>query len=140
MGTANSLVSLHGVRVLVVEDDPTTRAGLTVVLERCGALVTAVGSAREALRAFDRFPPHVLVCDIGLPDEDGYTLMQKVRAREPEEGGKVPSAAVTAYASAEDRRRALQAGFWEHIPKPVELGKLLDTVANLRRAALLPGH
>jgi CheY-like chemotaxis protein len=140
MASGDNTVTLHGVRILVVEDDPDTRAGLVVVLERCGAVVTAVGTSLDALRAFDDVRPQVLVCDIGLPDEDGYSLMQKVRARDPEAGGKVPSAAVTAFATPEDRRRALQAGFWEHLPKPVELRQLLDTVVNLRRASLLPGY
>jgi CheY-like chemotaxis protein len=140
MASHDHRINLHGVRILVVEDDPDTRVGLAVVLERCGAEVTAVGTSTEALRAFDVVHPQVLVCDIGLPDEDGYSLMQKVRARNPEEGGKVPAAAVTACTTPEDRRRALQAGFWEHLPKPIELGKLLDTVANLRRASLLPGY
>jgi len=139
MVSLDRLENLHGARILVVEDDPDTRAALAIVLERCGALVTAVGSSREALDVFDDSRPHVLVCDIGLPDEDGYALIRKVRARGAEKGGKVPAAAVTAYATPEDRRRALQAGFWEHLAKPVELRKLLDTVATLRRASVLPG-
>jgi CheY-like chemotaxis protein len=140
MVTLDRLENLRGARILVVEDDRDTRDALAIILERCGAVVTAVGSAREALEVLDDSRPHVLVCDIGLPDEDGYALMRKVRARDPAHGGKVPAAAVTAYATDEDRRRALQAGFWEHLPKPVELRKLLETVATLRQASVLPGH
>ena len=140
MASLDRLESLRGARILVVEDDTDTRDALAILLERCGAVVTAVGSAREALEVLDDSRPHVLVCDIGLPDEDGYALMRKVRARDPDRGGKVPAAAVTAYTTAEDRRKALQAGFWEHLPKPLEVRKLLETVATLRQASVLPGH
>jgi CheY-like chemotaxis protein len=131
---------LHGLRILLVEDDPEYRAGLSLLLERAGAVVTAVGSAHDALEALELGRPDVLLCDIGLPDEDGYALMRKVRALDPDRGGKVPAAAVTARSSQDDRRDALDAGFWAHLPKPVEVPKLLATVANLGRAGSIPGY
>ena len=90
-------------------------------------------SAAEALQMIDEWQPDVLVSDIGMPVEDGYELMRKVRAREPERGGLVPAVALTAYARTEDARRALEAGYHAHIPKPVEPGELATVVASLVR-------
>lgn len=131
---------LDGLRILIVEDDPEYLAGLSLLLERAGAVVTAVANAHDALEALERTRPDVLLCDIGLPDVDGYTLMRKVRMLDPDHGGKVPSAAVTARSSQDDRRDALDAGFWAHLPKPVEIPKLLATIANLGRASSSPGY
>jgi signal transduction histidine kinase/ActR/RegA family two-component response regulator len=128
---------LRNVRVLVVEDEKDTRDLLVMALSGCGAEVTAASSVPEALAAFDRRKPDVLVSDIGLPVEDGYSLIRKVRARN---GNAVPAAAVTAYAGAEDRRRALEAGFQTHLAKPVDPSELVATVARLagRRVAVGP--
>ncbi len=119
---------LRDVRILVVEDEKDTRDLLVTALEQCGAEVTAADSVPEALAAFDRARPDVLVSDIGFPGEDGYSLIRKVRARN---GGGVPAAAVTAYAGAEDRRRALEAGFQTHLAKPVDPSELIAAVAHL---------
>ena len=122
---------LREVRVLVVEDEEDTRDLLVTALEQCGADVSAVGTVPEALEFFDRAAPDVLVSDIGVPIEDGYSLIRKVRAREEGQGGRVPAAALTAYARAEDRLRALEAGFQTHLAKPVDPSDLVATVARL---------
>jgi signal transduction histidine kinase len=130
---------LAGVRVVVVEDEADTRELLMVALQQCGAEVAAFGSVPEALAAFDRAVPDVLLSDIGVPGEDGYSLIRKVRAREPALGGNVPAAALTAYARAEDRLRALESGYQTHLVKPVDPAELIATVARLAgRTALIP--
>ena len=124
--------SLEGLRVLVVDDEADARESLTVVLEQCGAVVTAVASVREALGAFARQRPDILVSDIGMPEEDGYSLIEKVRVLEAaQRGGRIPAVALTAYAAPEDRRRALAAGYELHVPKPVTPEELVTAVANL---------
>jgi signal transduction histidine kinase len=122
---------LAGVRVLVVEDEADTRELLVVALQQCGAEVNAFGSASEALAAFDHGAPDVLLSDIGMPVEDGYELIHKIRARPHGQGGDVPAAALTAYARAEDRLRALEAGYQTHLAKPVDPAELVATVARL---------
>jgi CheY-like chemotaxis protein len=124
---------VDGLRVLVVEDDADTREALAIVLRQQNAQVIAVTSAVEAMEAMDRSPPDVLVCDIGLPGEDGYALIRRVRARDPERGGRTPAVALTAFAQAEDRRRALQAGFQVHVSKPLDPADLTEVVAMLAR-------
>jgi CheY-like chemotaxis protein len=121
------------VRVLFVEDEQEGREILSIVLTRAGAEVLAVSTVREALSALDHFTPHVLVSDIGMPGEDGYGLLRQVRARPPEKGGRVPAAALTAYARSEDRMRALAAGFQTHVPKPINPGELIAVVSALAR-------
>jgi CheY-like chemotaxis protein len=125
------LADLSGLRVLVVDDEADSLEFLDVSLSRCGAEVRAVTSAAEALSLLEAFRPDVLISDIGMPHEDGYTLMRKVRALGAEHGGAIPAAAVTAYARAEDRMRALLAGFQTHIAKPVEPAELAAVVASL---------
>ncbi|MEA2695666.1 MAG: hypothetical protein QOJ16_5053 [Acidobacteriota bacterium] len=122
---------LAGVRVLVVEDEEDTRELLVRALERGGAEVEAAAAVAEALALLDRRLPDVLVSDIGMPEEDGYSLIRKLRARGPERGGTLPAAALTAYARSEDRVQALQAGFNTHIAKPVDPYELVCRVARL---------
>jgi signal transduction histidine kinase len=122
---------LKNLRVLVVEDEADTRDLLVMALEQCGAEVAAFGSVPEALESFDRQVPHVLVSDIGVPLEDGYSLIRKIRSREAGRGGGVPAAALTAYARAEDRQRALEAGYQTHLAKPVDPSELIAAVARL---------
>jgi CheY-like chemotaxis protein len=122
--------SLEGVRVLVVDDESDARDALALVLERCGARVTVAGSAAEALAAWRRDSPDVLLSDIAMPGEDGYSLIRKIVASRPD-AHPVPAAAVTAYATSEDRRRALEAGYRDHLSKPVDPGALIATVARL---------
>jgi PAS domain S-box-containing protein len=122
---------LQGLRVLVVEDEPDSREMLVIVLTRCRAEVRAVSNASDALAQLESWLPDVLISDIEMPGEDGYTLIRKVRSLPPERGGKIPAAALTAYARAEDRMRALLAGFQLHVPKPVEPAELAAVVASL---------
>jgi PAS domain S-box-containing protein len=122
---------LRDLRVLVVEDDPDARDLLGLMLTSRGAEVMACASAAEALRILDEWRPDVLVSDIGMPVEDGYSLMRKVRARGAERGGFIPAVALTAFARSEDARRALEAGYQAHVPKPVEPDELAAVVASL---------
>jgi signal transduction histidine kinase/BarA-like signal transduction histidine kinase len=121
---------LDGIRVLVVEDEVDARDALSVIMSQAGATVTAVGTAREALSELNAWRPDVLVCDIGLPVEDGYALIDKVRALGVDRGGSVPAVALTAYAQANDRARALAAGFQAHVAKPCEPDQLLRVLAR----------
>jgi signal transduction histidine kinase/ActR/RegA family two-component response regulator len=123
--------ALNGLRVLVVEDEPDARKIITTLIERTGAEVFACESADEALDALEKWHPDVLMSDIAMPGEDGYSLINKVRALPAERGGDVPAAAFTAYARDEDRRRALEAGYQMHIAKPVSSGQLLAMIAHL---------
>ena len=122
---------LDGLKVLVVDDEANTRELLSVVLTRCGAVVDTAGTVVEALSSIERSKPDILISDIGMPGEDGYELIRKVRALAAEKGGKVPAVALTAYARTEDRLRVLRSGYQMHIPKPVELTELVAIVANL---------
>jgi len=122
---------LKDLRVLVVEDEKDTRDLVVMALRQSGAEVAAYDSVPEALAAFDLLPPDVLVSDIGIPEEDGYSLIRKIRSRDPGSGGKVPAAALTAYARSEDRRRALEAGFQRHLAKPLDPAELVAAVAQL---------
>jgi len=122
---------LGGVRVLVVDDDSATLEMLRVILENHGAGVIAASSAGEALEALEHSLPDALVSDLGMPDHDGFELIEQVRQRGPEHGGNIPAVALTAYARVEDRVRALAAGFQIYVPKPVDPGELIAVVANL---------
>jgi signal transduction histidine kinase/CheY-like chemotaxis protein len=125
------LPNLTGIRVLAVDDEGDTRAMIRGVLEQFGANVLTAGSAEEALEVFPGWKPDVLLFDIGMPQEDGNMLIQKVRQLEAKEGRNTPAIALTAYARVEDRMRALAAGYQMFIPKPVEAGELVVTIANL---------
>jgi CheY-like chemotaxis protein len=118
-------------RVLLVDNEPDARELLSLILLSYEAEVRDCASAAEALQTLDEWRPDVLVADIAMPFEDGYELMRKVRALEPERGGLIPALALTAYARAKDARRAVKAGYQSHIPKPVEPGELAMAVANL---------
>jgi CheY-like chemotaxis protein len=124
---------LVGLKVLVVDDDADTRELLALVLTRCGARPMPVASAEEAVTALEREPWDVLLSDVGMPGKDGYALIRRVRSRDKERGGRIPAAALTAYARAEDRLQALNAGYQMHIPKPVEPAELVAVVAALAR-------
>ena len=122
---------IAGVRVLVVDDEPDARMLVRRLLEDCEAIVSTAESAREALERLERNPPDVLVSDIGMPGEDGYSLIRRVRALGPDRGGNTPAVALTAYARAEDRVRSVLAGFQMHVSKPVEPAELITMVASL---------
>ncbi len=122
---------LDGLKVLVVDDEADTRELLKVGIGQCGAEVVTAGSAQEALEVISEQSPDLLISDIGMPGEDGYELIRKVRALPPRRGRKIPAIALTAYARTEDRMRALRAGYQSHIAKPVELAELLTVMASL---------
>jgi PAS domain S-box-containing protein len=122
---------LKNARVLIVDDEADARAVLTTIIKRCGAEVMAVGSVAEAVEALDSFKPDVLMSDIGIPGEDGYSLIRKVRSLSPEQGGKIPAVALTAYAREEDRMRALLAGYQVHVAKPVNPAELIAVLTGL---------
>jgi signal transduction histidine kinase/CheY-like chemotaxis protein/PAS domain-containing protein len=124
---------LVDLRILVVDDEPDARDLVAAVLEQCGAKVTTAASARDALALLERELPDLLLSDIGMPEEDGYSLIRKVRALPG--AAHIPAAALTAYARAEDRRKALDAGYMMHIPKPVEPAELVSVIASLTRFA-----
>ncbi|MEI1375127.1 ATP-binding protein [Nostoc sp. UHCC 0926] len=129
--TNNYLPRLDDLRVLIVDDEADARHLLTTILGQYGAQVIAAASACEALLALQQFHPHILVSDIGMPQEDGYTLIRQVRALPKDQGGRIPAVALTAYARPEDRTQALLAGFQLYVPKPVNPGELAAVVANL---------
>ena len=123
--------NLAGTKVLVVDDEPDVRSLVKRFLEDCEAIVVIAGSADEAFGLVPTERPDVIVSDIGMPGEDGYSLIRRVRALSPEEGGDTPALALTAYARAEDRVRAVMAGFQQHVAKPVEPAELIALVASL---------
>jgi PAS domain S-box-containing protein len=128
---AETAGDLAGVKVLVVDDDPEALALLRTVLERSGATVIVAPSAERGLAELTSRLPDVLVSDIGMPGDDGYALIRRVRALPPDLGGRVPAAAVTAYARAEDRLTALQAGYQVHMAKPLVPAELIAAVRSL---------
>ncbi len=122
---------LDGVRVLVVDDEADARTLFCRILSDRGAKVELVSSAPAALRAIEGAAFDVLVSDIGMPKEDGYQLIQQVRALPAERGGGIPALALTAYARNEDQAKALDAGFDQHLTKPVDAAELISHVAAL---------
>ncbi|MBD2075161.1 response regulator [Phormidium sp. FACHB-592] len=122
---------LENLQILLVDDDPDTRQFQAFLLQQKGAIVTAVDSGLAALQALEQFIPDVLVSDVGMPDIDGYMLIQQIRLRPAAQGGTVPAIALTAYAAEVDRQKALQAGFQTHVTKPVEPAILVEAIASL---------
>ena len=122
---------LSGLTILIVDDQPDARNLIARVLEDAGAMVVAAASADEALALVDAKRPDVLVSDIGMPDTDGHELLRRIRGLGPEHGGQLPAIALTAFARAEDRTRALQAGFLVHVTKPVDASALVATIAGV---------
>jgi CheY-like chemotaxis protein len=125
---------LDGVRVLVVDDTALVLEVVTEILRGVGAIVTAVGSARAALQALRSEPPDVLLSDIAMPGEDGYWLIDRVRALPADAGGATAAIALTAHGGLEDYPRVLRAGFQAHLAKPVGMRELVSTVAALNRS------
>ena len=127
----DSTQRLDGVSIMVVDDDGDSRSFMCQLLEDRGASVVSAESTSDALTSFTQARPDVLVSDIGMPDEDGYSLIRRVRALPRERGGRTPAVALTAYAQSEDRTRALLAGFGNHVAKPVDPQELVAVVASL---------
>ncbi len=124
-------LDLTGIRVLAIDDEPDARELLTVLLTEYGADVLTVASASEVLVNLETFQPAVLVSDIAMPEVDGYTLIQQIRALPPRQGGQVPAIALTAYAREDDHQRAISSGFQRHITKPLEPERLVQAVVTL---------
>ncbi|MEH2213920.1 hybrid sensor histidine kinase/response regulator [Nostoc sp.] len=122
---------LAGLRVVVVDDEADTRNFLSFMFEEYGAFATAVASVDEALAVLEQAKPDILISDIGMSGQDGYTLIRKLRSLEPEKGGRIPAIALTAYTREEDRLKALSAGFQQHLSKPIDPNKLIAAVANI---------
>jgi CheY-like chemotaxis protein len=127
----SELQSLDGLRVLLVDDEVETREIISTVVERTGAEVKTCTTAREALCELVDWRPHVILSDIAMPDEDGYSFINRVRSLPQDEGGNTPAAALTAYARDEDRKQVLAAGYQMHIAKPIGAGQLVQMIAKL---------
>jgi CheY-like chemotaxis protein len=138
VGAGNgSAPALAGKHILLVEDDVDSRELIAMFLESCGAEISAVGSATEALESVARRAPDLIVSDIAMPGKSGYELIRELRARPGDRGGRVPALALTAYAAQEDVRKARQAGFDAHMAKPVEMLHLARVLSEL--AVARPG-
>lgn len=130
---------LSALRILAIDDEKDARDMLRTLLEACGADVLTAASAKEGLAALAGWKPHVLICDIGMPEEDGYSLIRKVRALGSDRGGSTPAIALTGYVRVEERMRALEAGYQMFLPKPVETDELQLVIAGLvERKARIP--
>ena len=128
-----TLPALGPLRALVVDDEVDAREAISIVLEQCGATVTAVGSVAEALASFEKSVPDIVVSDIAMPHEDGYVLITKLRAIPQDRGGRVPALALTAYAGSIDEKRILASGFQAYLAKPMSATALGAAVASLVR-------
>jgi signal transduction histidine kinase/CheY-like chemotaxis protein len=128
---AAEIHSLDGLRVLLVDDEPEARQIISTVITRTGAEVKACTSAHEALAKLAEWKPDVILSDIAMPDEDGYSFIGKVRSLPRDKGGETPAAALTAYARDVDRRQALAAGYQMHIAKPIGASQLVTMIARL---------
>ncbi|HEY6194142.1 MAG TPA: ATP-binding protein [Candidatus Eisenbacteria bacterium] len=124
---------LDGIRVLVVDDESSSCEALDVLFNSCGAEARVASSAEEALLVFDEWQPDVLVSDIAMPGEDGYSLIRKIRLRSPGRGGLTPAVALTAFAKIEDRVTILAAGFQMYLSKPANPNELIAVVSSLAR-------
>ncbi|MFM2312779.1 MAG: hypothetical protein RLZZ04_2055 [Cyanobacteriota bacterium] len=131
--TWESETTLSGIRVLAVDDELDSRTILAYMLDSYGAEAMVVASAREVLTVLESFNPDILVSDIGMPEINGYDLLNQIRALTPERKEPLPAIAVTAYAREEDRQQALAAGFQGYISKPVDLGKLMEIIFQLAK-------
>jgi chemotaxis methyl-accepting protein methylase/signal transduction histidine kinase/chemotaxis response regulator CheB len=128
-GREKDYAALVGLRVLIVDDDKRTREAVGEVLELAGAHTERASSAAEGLLAVDTFKPQVILCDIAMPNEDGYAFVSKLRLKEG--ASSIPALALTALAAQDDRRRALAAGFQLHLAKPIDIDRLRDAVLQL---------
>ena len=117
--------------MLVLEDDEGTRESLAEILAVAGASVRAVATVKEGMHALSEFTPDVVLSDLAMPGEDGFSFISRVRSLPPERGGRTPAAALSALASTEDRQHALDAGFQMHLPKPVDIDVLFSAVVRL---------
>ncbi len=128
-------IDLAGMRILIVDDEPDARDLLEILLTQHGATIQAAASATEALAAMTAFQPELLISDIGMPGMDGYKLIQQIRTLPTEQGGNIPAIALTAYAREADSQQALASGYQQHIAKPLDLDKLLQTIVLLKSSS-----
>ncbi|MBW4423783.1 MAG: response regulator [Nostoc desertorum CM1-VF14] len=124
-------LNLSGIRVLLVDDEVDSKELADFILQEYGAEVISVGSPFEVISTLMDFQPDVLVLDIGMPDMDGYMLLEEIRSLPPEQGGQIPAIALTAYAGKVDKQQAISAGFQAHLPKPVDADQLVEVIAEL---------
>ncbi len=124
-------LNLSGIRVLLVDDEVDSKELADFILQEYGAEVISVGSPFEVISTLIDFQPDVLVLDIGMPDMDGYMLLEEIRSLPPEQGGRIPAIALTAYAGKVDKQQAISAGFQAHLPKPVDADQLVEVIAEL---------
>ncbi len=127
---------VDGLRVLVVDDDADARLVMSRILGDGGAIVKTASSVAEAMEELRRDPPAIIVSDIGMPGEDGYDLIRKVRSLPPTQGSRIPAVALTAFARSEDRQRALLAGYQMHVAKPVEPSELLTVCSSVAQSSV----
>ncbi|ARV58591.1 histidine kinase [Nostocales cyanobacterium HT-58-2] len=128
---SEGVTHLTGIQILVVDDDADMRELAEFILTQSGAQVTTAASAAQALAILNQFIPDLLLCDIGMPEMDGYSLIRQIRKSLPQQGGTVPAIALTAYAGEINQQQALAAGFQMHISKPVEPEKLVQAIVQL---------
>jgi CheY-like chemotaxis protein len=128
---SDSIPSLVGLSILIVDDDADSLEFLSILLEQAGATVTTVSSAQAALAVLEQQRFNLMLSDIGMPEMDGYMLMQTVRSGLPDRGGRMPAIALTAYAGELDQQRATLAGFQQHIAKPLDPNVLLRSISSL---------
>lgn len=126
---------LSGIFVLAIDDDPDARILVSRILQREGAQVNSAESAEEGFQALKQHRPHVIVCDISMPQEDGYSFMRRVRTLAPDQGGRTPAIALTAFADKEHERTALDAGFDVFMSKPLNAVRLGDAIRTLHDKA-----
>jgi CheY-like chemotaxis protein len=137
-GLSKHYGALKGLRVLFVDDDRPTREAVREVLTLSGIEVVMAASSAEAMTSLEAFRPQVILSDLGMPVEDGYTFMRRVRARESRSGEHVPALALSAFASEDSRRRALGAGFQLLLAKPIDIDLLRDALLELAAMVGLP--
>ncbi|MBD2343005.1 hybrid sensor histidine kinase/response regulator [Anabaena subtropica] len=127
---------LAGLKVLIVDDEADTRNFLGFLFEEYGAISSTTASVEAALAVIEQLKPDILVSDIGMAEQDGYTLIRKLRSLPPEQGGKIPAIALTAYSREEDRQQVVESGFQHHLSKPVDPNKLISVVASIFHLSL----
>lgn len=130
---SDNSVDVTGLKVLVVDDDPDSRDLVAFLLQEYGMEVIVVASAVEVLKTLASTKPDILLCDIGMPDMDGYMLMRQIRSLPPEQGGQIPAIALTAYAGESNQKQALNAGFQWHLAKPVEPMDVISVIVKLTK-------
>ncbi len=130
-GENSHISSIAGLKILIVDDEADTREFLAFLLREYGAKVTVTASAKEAIAALGECKPDLLLSDLGMPDVDGYSLIEQLRTMPPEQGGEIPAIALTAYAAETTQTRVLAAGFQRHIAKPVEPMELVSAIAEV---------